>query len=738
MSVPASTNIKSTIVKLLASVLAAGALAAMLFWGLGKGPYTVLVFSIRGFLVALLLAFGGHELGLLFRRPAKNMGTGFSRVWAVARTTCLEAWAGRVWLLPVLWLIVASVLMLAARPFDESERMGLYVRTLLSTQEVLLLIMMFVMACISLPRERERKIVITNASKPLSRLEIVLGKMVGFAAVSAGALALMGLASLIILLAADRRLRSRALENYQIQQQDYRYAIAKPQPGQAVRMPNESLLLLHEQGSLFAYNFIKVPSENFSILGSFDTATNPPTRWIRGGSYEKISYRFSPRIIAPENAFFRPVGIRPRFEFFFPANFRFTDSRDVKINVSAYCSQSHRVPPARPQEKVLTLDAHGAALWEPDNPDELFTPVDDTGQLLADAAGNQGDNGEVTVEVRCTTPDVLLQVLEGAAPDANGNWPADAEFNVVCRPEPRGPLIVPPLPNPVTRGFERYDRQEVAGPKAGERVVERAIYRFAGGSLRNVPVDAQGNFTLTVQLETHKAEHPERPTHVNLDFFSTDRPGVAPYQVRNLEIQEKRVMHVAVPASSLGDPDPAKRGDMYVAVGTFDQGHSLSLIEDSVRIELPQTFFFINLLQSEAVIFLEAVLLIVVCVMCSVRLGWPIAMLCAAVCLFFGYFVDFIASLQNYGGLMALNYRPTGYNPTVYHLFDQAANVLWKVMAFISALAPDFTIFRPAQYIANLQHMPWIVLGWNLFNTVVFALPCLALAFLFFRKQELG
>jgi hypothetical protein len=268
--------------------------------------------------------------------------------------------------------------------------------------------------------------------------------------------------------------------------------------------------------------------------------------------------------------------------------------------------------------------------------------------------------------------------------------------------------------------------------------VERAIYRFPGASLGNVPVDAQGNFTLALQLETHKTEHPELPTHASIEIFSTDRPGAARFQVRNLEIQEKRVMHVSVPATCLGDPDPAKRGDMYVAVGTRDPGHSLSLVDDSVRIELPQTPFFVNLLQSEAVIFLEAVLLIAVCVMCSVRLGWPIAMLCASVCLFFGYFVNFIASLQNYGGLLALNYRPTGYNPTVFQLFDQAANALWRVMGFIAAVVPNFTIFRPAQYIANLQHMPWLALGWDLFNTVIFALPCVALAFLFFRKQELG
>ena len=713
-----------SVYKVAACALAAGACAAALYWGLKIGAYTVTVYSIRCLVVALVLAFGGRELGLLFRRPAKNMGPGLARVWAVARTTCLEAWAGRVWLLPVLWLIVASLLILTVRPFDESERIPLYIRTLLSSQEVLLMVMMWVMACISLPRERERKIVITNASKPLSRLEIVLGKIAGFSAVAAGLLVVMGLASFIMLLASDQRLRSRALESYEIQQKDFRNAIARPEAGKLAQAPSEALKQLSEEGSLFAYNYITAPKENMSILGMFDTSANPPVRWIKGGSSEKISFRFAPRLVAPVEAFFQAVGARPFFEFDFPIRF-VGSARDVKINVSAFCSQSHRVPPPRPQVKTLVLDQHGRAFWEPDNPEELYTPVDSrTGDLLADS-----DQGEVTLEITCPTPDVLLQVMDGKTPDAN--------FNVYFYPLRDSPMAILPQPNPVTRGFERYDRQEIAGPKEGERFIECAIYHFPAASLRNVPLDAQNSFTLSVQFETHKTEHADRPTHVNIDVMSMDNPNEQ-FHIRSQEVQEKRVMHLAVPASFLGNPDPAKRGDLYVRVGTFDQGHAISLIENSVRIERPRSWFFVNLVQSEMVIFLEAVLLIAMCVACSVRLGWPIAMMCSAVCLIFGYFVEFIANLQNTGGLIALNYRPSGYNPTVFQFFNQATNMLWKVLAFISALVPDFSIFQPAQYISGLQHMPWTVLGWDLFNTVVFAVPFIGLAFLFFRKQELG
>src|ERR1043165_3716384 len=101
---------------------------------------------VRGLFILGLVACGGRELLLLLRRPAPNMGTGLSRIWAVGHTTLLEAWAGRIWLLPVLWLIASFILIMFVRPFDESERIPLYIRMLLTGQELLLLVMIWVMA----------------------------------------------------------------------------------------------------------------------------------------------------------------------------------------------------------------------------------------------------------------------------------------------------------------------------------------------------------------------------------------------------------------------------------------------------------------------------------------------------------------------------------------------------------------------------------------------------------------
>ena len=85
--------------------------------------------------------------------------------------------------MPIVWLLACLVLNCFVQPHgeDQRERMGLYLNTLIRGQELIMLVLMFVLACFSLPRERERRTIITTGSKPISRLELIVGKIMGFA-----------------------------------------------------------------------------------------------------------------------------------------------------------------------------------------------------------------------------------------------------------------------------------------------------------------------------------------------------------------------------------------------------------------------------------------------------------------------------------------------------------------------------------------------------------------------------
>ncbi|MEI8197866.1 MAG: hypothetical protein WCI73_18375, partial [Phycisphaerae bacterium] len=145
--------------------------------------YTYLAYGLA-VLAFILLAW--RDLVRLVRAP-KGLGTGLGRIWALARVTLPEAFAARVWMVPVIWLGVVLIIGSLVRTHgdDMREWIAALLMILLRGQEYILLILLLVLACFSLPRERERRTIITTASKPITRLELYLGKVVGFSTLAA-------------------------------------------------------------------------------------------------------------------------------------------------------------------------------------------------------------------------------------------------------------------------------------------------------------------------------------------------------------------------------------------------------------------------------------------------------------------------------------------------------------------------------------------------------------------------
>ncbi len=446
-----------------------------------------------------------------------------------------------------------------------------------------------------------------------------------------------------------------------------------------------------------------------------------------------------------------PPGVRPYFYFHFSVTpYAAHPPKQIQIQVSAWRSGPHLQPQdMRVQQKTLTLNSSGEAKWEPDRPEELFTPLDPTGQIMQD-----NDMGEVTVSMRCTSSGVFLQIADGVDPDpATGQVPANALFNVEARfPTSEGPGGVVPrcIPRCVewtpTAGRKSRDSSPTNWRRpAGPPRWRRRCITFRAINCRGIPLDSQGNFTVSLLLEENALGGAGEPTEVGVQVFSADSPAdvFVPTQTTNqgekhtITLIEKRLMTVKVPGKQLGNPDESKRGDLYVILDCQTPQHFVSLVEGSVRLELPRTPFFINLFKSELVIFLESSLLIVVCVTCSVRLGWPVAMLLAVACYMFGLFTEFIQGLERYGGLGSLGYTNYGVHSSMYQFLDTATGGIWKALEVIAVVAPSFTIYQPMAFITDLRNMPLTVLAGNIGWTIAFALPFLAIATCW-RKQELG
>src|SRR5687768_14558933 len=123
----------------------------------------------------------------------------WARISAISSVSFQESIRRRVlWITPlaILGAIVVSQLQVAIDPQDairQTTKICLFATGLVVTLTAIIL------ACTSLPKEIENRVIYTIVSKPTTRLEIVLGKVWGFAKVSAAILSIMGVFTFLYL-----------------------------------------------------------------------------------------------------------------------------------------------------------------------------------------------------------------------------------------------------------------------------------------------------------------------------------------------------------------------------------------------------------------------------------------------------------------------------------------------------------------------------------------------------------
>jgi ABC-type transport system involved in multi-copper enzyme maturation permease subunit len=146
-----------------------------------------LSFSIGGFaaLVAVLLPLLTHLTELSWRR-----------IWALSRLTVKEVIRRRVlWVFAALALVFLFGAWFIIDPNPE-HRVSIYVELVYLAMAVLLLATGSLLAAFSLPTDIRQQTIHTILTKPVQRMEIVLGRFLGFMAVLTAAVLVMGAVSL--------------------------------------------------------------------------------------------------------------------------------------------------------------------------------------------------------------------------------------------------------------------------------------------------------------------------------------------------------------------------------------------------------------------------------------------------------------------------------------------------------------------------------------------------------------
>lgn len=160
--------------------------------------------GLIGTLIGFALATGRHGIlrggDVVYRTLAGGVkelrDTSLRRVGALARLAMKEAWRRRVIAaLAVFFLILLFASWFLKTNYQEPGR--LFISFVLTASTYLVLLVALVLSAFSLPTDFKSKTIYTVVTKPVRAGEILLGRIVGFAAVGTLLLAIMGVGSYV-------------------------------------------------------------------------------------------------------------------------------------------------------------------------------------------------------------------------------------------------------------------------------------------------------------------------------------------------------------------------------------------------------------------------------------------------------------------------------------------------------------------------------------------------------------
>jgi len=333
---------------------------------------------------------------------------GFSprRFWAVTWHCLIEAWRKRV----LLVFVVFAVLFLFGGWYlstDPRRHVPVYVSFVLMTSMLITMIAMGLVAAINLPTDVRFQTIHTVVTKPVRRLEIILGKIAGFTIIATFMLLVMGVASYVYLtrsvnatLARLERQRQEAQQAGDVKKvKDRQDAIDQIRSSWSARVPAYgSLLFRDEQGKLH---------EKFKSVGEEWTYRS----YIEGNTTEAAIWRF-------ENLPVEQILKRGEIN----VELTFTVFRTIKgiIGHGVVCQLIFRNPKTGVEIPVLPFEVKEYYINRVTLRDDPSDPQRDLKKLFA------GSDGSLEIEARCLSPAQYL----GMGPTDLYIRLADASFAV--------------------------------------------------------------------------------------------------------------------------------------------------------------------------------------------------------------------------------------------------------------------------------------------------------------------
>jgi ABC-type transport system involved in multi-copper enzyme maturation permease subunit len=691
-------------------------------------------------------------IGLLVFGFRDTLRFSLSRAWTISGVTFDEAIRRKVlWITPLAMLGVIVVSQLQ-RPFDELDAVQQTIKFSLFATALVLVVAILILACTSLPREIENRVIYTILTKPTTRLELVLGKILGFARVSAAILILMGLFTYVYLHVRSNRMRAYIADRLERNEVE---SISRP------------TLEHYLHAGLLNSKTYAAPVD----LQIYARAPDPnePWRWMAGGSEQNFIVPFelstddlippgaAPGTVQPGAAGLtvlvnldyqtheltaRQAADLPPEPTTAPATTQ-TSVAGPPVPGAAPATAPAAPPPApkkkmgKPQIQVQVLSAYQFTLVAPSyfnegkpadlppaasgQPAQLYLTPDQTLAMAQHVPPGGSLKIYVMVEgtgegVDYTVGKLPVQIYIPGINGANGRVikPAQARDG-----QPAAPIF---------RGRSGTYGQQLRGGKTGTAT---AVYHFrrtgqATQTAGNVPFEMKVN----IERDEDASEQKSDLTNVSLVFHNLDSDKTFPPVM--VQPESLRTAYVSVPAQAVAG------GNFNVQIRSLTDGHWLGLKADSLRLVTADQPFAWNLFKSLLVMWLMSILVIVVAIFCSTFVSWPIAVVLTLVILLGHWGVQQLGDSLGPG---AGNYIVTDFgfqDPSTAKVVSKSVDAMAKALNTMAVALPDISKFASTEQIAQGVSVSASVLLDSLEVLLLFGLPLGVAAYVILKNKEVA
>ncbi|MEO6434557.1 MAG: hypothetical protein ABIP55_02195 [Tepidisphaeraceae bacterium] len=689
-----------------------------------------------GIILVVGVAFGAKDLFLRFS---------WKRIWAIGSVCWTEAWRRRIWLIPPLAFLGVVIISQLQRPLDEQDAIRQTTKFCIFATGLVVAVTTIILACTNLPREIENRVIYSLVTKPTTRLEIVLGKVVGFATVSFTILLIMGVLSFGYL-----AVRAKLMQRY-IAQRLETGAVGGMSSAATLNYYRETGLLsakqLEEADALDVYARLPDAAESKryfygwgdgSMLVAFDI--NPAEITPAGGDggqsglavrvalgYAKID---PARLKAAANAATAPAAgaaasTGPTSKPYYGP---FLMSPEERALVMA-----GRNPAAFPVVSIEVMDANqnhvGNAV--PIGPSRPFELTNRDGLSVVEAY--------IEPKPAATLKGRIYIKITGMSADTE--YYADLKqtpFPIALASQAAGKLL-PPAKTPdgkeITPIFQARQGNSGQSLRGGTRS-PTAFYQFRGASYSLE--DGKAPFELRSGVERSGADDEEDEGPID-----GDRPTQVAVQVQNLaantlsdeiilQPESNRTVFFRVPEDAIAG------GDFNVLVRTLSRGDHLGITPGSLVLIAAQQTFAWNLAKSLFILWLMTVLIAAVAVFCSTFLSWPIAVVLTLVILLghwgVGQLGDSIAPGIGAQVVTDLGLKEAAKAEAVRATVER----LSRFLNFISAILPDIAQYAAVEDIERGVAIPFSKVRAALLVTLGFSVPLVLLSYVFLKNKEVA